>query len=431
MTMTTFDALTQPEKIVWARDTMRQARNASFIEKWTGKDENSYIQRISEFSKTEKGATARIHLIADLGNEGTMGDSELWDNEEALVDSWQEIAIDQIRNATRLGGKMTDQKMVINFRETSKNNLGYWIANMNDQMAFHHLSGVPTTMALNGTFRIGFKAAGFGGGYTDITTSGCALVDNVFSSNLSTFGHSLFGHSSSLDITAPSSLRGYRWDDSSRTLEVRAAASMTSADVISYETIVQLKALAKEKYIRGVKTAGGEEEYLLIVGPRSMARLRLDPDFLANSRALQTGMGDKSQLATGAGGVLVNGVRVIESRYVFNTQGAAATTGAGDEGDWGFRWGAHGANVHGERCLFLGAQALAYADLGLPSWEEQPWDYNNQNGIAIAKIVGFLKPRFKTIYETGGDSFTPLDGGSAHNVVDFAVMTVDVATGAA
>jgi len=41
------------------------------------------------------------------------------------------------------------------------------------------------------------------------------------------------------------------------------------------------------------------------------------------------------------------------------------------------------------------------ADIGAPEWVEKGFDYENQQGIAVGKIVGFLKPTFSTIYEAG------------------------------
>ena len=428
MALTTFAALTQPEKYVWARQTMAQARNLSFIEKFVGKDANSYIQRVTEFSKDEKGATARIGLVSDLTGAGAMGDTELWGSEEALSSSWLTIGIDQIRNGNRLAGRMTDQKAVINFRTETKDKLAYWMADMNDQMAFHHLSGIDSRLKLNGAIRTGFTYDNAGNSWSRTAGTGLALFDHgcMGAANASPANDAAYTAMGN-GIYVPSTNRGLRWVKSTKTFAASAFASMVAEDRISYECIVNLKAYAKERYIRGVRTAGGEEEYLLIVGPRSMARLRLDSDFLANSRALQTGAGDKGQLATGAGGVLVNGVRVIESRYVFNTQGAADITAANQDGDPGRKWGTYGNGtttkvvVDGERCLFLGAQALAYADIGLPSWDEQPWDYDNQQGIAISKIVGFRKPIYRTNYELNA-SYT--DGYARE---DFGVITLDVA----
>lgn len=419
MANTTFAALTQPEKIIWSKLTMRQARNVSFIEKFVGKDENSYIQRVTEFSKDEKGAKARIRLISDLTEQGTMGDYQLEGKEEAIVGSWQDITVDQIRHANRLEGRMNDQKMVINFREESKNVLAYWMASMADQMAFYHLSGIDPRVKLNGAVRAGFTYDAAGNTWSrdvGVAPTGYALYDHACMGAVASAPANEAATQALVGISYPTANRGLRWDEGTKSLQARDVTAVTSADTISYEMIVNLKAYAKEHYMRGVRGNGGEEEYLLIVGPRSMARLRLDADFLANSRALQTGMGDKSQLATGAGGVLVNGVRVIESRYVFNTQGATTLSASNQEGDWGRKWGVNGAAVDGERCLFLGAQALAYADLGLPSWEEDDYDYKNSQGIAIGKILGFKKPVFRSIYE-----------GASPTWEDFGTITCDVA----
>lgn len=412
MALTTIASLTQAEKIVWARTTLKEARNVSFIEKFVGKDQNSYIQRISEFSKSEKGATARIHLLHNLVNPGAMGDTTLWDNEEALVASFEDVKIDQIRNANRLKGRLTDQKSVLNFRTESRDVLAYWMANTVDTLAFKTMSGIDYRIKLNGALETGYTY-----------TSGAPDTGwNASSGSGLTFADLEFG----AYVSAPSSLRGYRWDTSAGALAVRDVTAIAAADTMSYETIVRLKAMAKEKYLRGVRGAGGEEEFLLIVGPRSMANLRLDSDFLANARALQTGMGDKGQLASGAGGVLVNGVRVIESRYVYNTLGATTLSSANHEGDPGRKWGTNGAAVDGERCLFLGAQALAYADMGLPNWDEQMWDYDNQTGIAIGKIVGMKKTIFKTTYEAN-DTATTFVGGGTIDGQDFGILTCDVA----
>ena len=41
------------------------------------------------------------------------------------------------------------------------------------------------------------------------------------------------------------------------------------------------------------------------------------------------------------------------------------------------------------------------ADLGDPEWNEEDFDYGNQPGISVGKILGFVKPQFTTQY-TGG-----------------------------
>ena len=44
---------------------------------------------------------------------------------------------------------------------------------------------------------------------------------------------------------------------------------------------------------------------------------------------------------------------------------------------------------------------LGMADIGAPEWIERDFDYANQQGISVSKILGFLKPQFYTQYSGG------------------------------
>jgi len=66
-------------------------------------------------------------------------------------------------------------------------------------------------------------------------------------------------------------------------------------------------------------------------------------------------------------------------------------------------WGS-GA-VPGQAVLFCGAQALGMADIGLPYWDEETFDYGNQHGVSIGKIFGLLKPVFNSIYSSSSEDF--------------------------
>jgi hypothetical protein len=67
--------------------------------------------------------------------------------------------------------------------------------------------------------------------------------------------------------------------------------------------------------------------------------------------------------------------------------------------DWG------GGTVAGQAVLFCGAQAMGMADIGLPYWDEETFDYGNQHGISIGKIFGLLKPTFNSIYSGQAEDF--------------------------
>jgi hypothetical protein len=91
---------------------------------------------------------------------------------------------------------------------------------------------------------------------------------------------------------------------------------------------------------------------------------------------------------------MVDGLMIHEYRHVYNTQGAAS----------GSKWGS-GSTVDGQRTLFAGAQALGIADIGAPEWVEKGFDYDNQQGISIGKMFGFLKPVFRSQIDASDEDF--------------------------
>jgi N4-gp56 family major capsid protein len=352
----------------------------SFINQFAGSGSNAMVQRITELTQSEKGARAVLTLLADMSGDGVVGDNTLEGNEEALRAYDIVVQLDQLRFANRLAGRLADQKSVVNFREHSRDALAYAMADRIDQLAFLSLAGIDYTVKNSGALR-------------SVLSSGQNLGDLSFSS----------------DVTAPTSNRHRRWDATSG-LVAGDVTAVAAADTISYETIVALKAYAKDNYIRGIRSSGNEEMFHLFVTPQVMADLKLDSDFLANVR--NAGIrGPQNQLFSGSSSLMVDGVMIHEFRHVFNT--ANATTGTSAEaGDAGYKWGAD-ADVNGSACIFAGAQALAMADIGLPEIVEDTFDYGNQNGISIGKIFGLKKPKYQSDYN-----------GS---VEDFGVIRLDVA----
>jgi N4-gp56 family major capsid protein len=372
MPVTNFAAQTTNAKTVWAKQFWAMARNMSFVGRFMGEGANSMIQRITELTKTEKGARAVITLIGDMTGDGVTGDNALEGNEEALTQYDVVIRIDQLRNGNLLAGRLADQKSVVNFRTTSRDQLAYWASDRIDQLAFLTLSGMQYTLKNNGALR-------------PVNPAGRNLSNLEFAA----------------DVTPPTAMRHRRFVQSSGTLAAGNTALITAADTLSYRALVLMKAFAKEQYIRGIKSSGGEEVYHVFVTPAAMARLKLDPDYLANVRG--AGPRDKSNsLFAGTTSVMVDGLIIHEFRHVFNTSGLGPTA----------KWGAGGA-IDGCRVLLCGAQALAMADLGDASWEEKSFDYGNQQGITIGKIFGLLKPRL----------FSNVTG----DVQDFGVVALDVA----
>ena len=386
MADTNFTALTTERKKVWSRDVWKVARNNSFLFNFMGSDANSMIQRITELTRTERGDQAVITLVPDLEEDGVTGDNDLEGNEEAIKAYDRVITIDMLRHANRSGGKMGEQKSIVNFRKTSKDVLGYWLGDRLDQMGFLTLAGMPYTVKPNGALR-------------PVRATGRNLSDLAFAS----------------DVVAPSSQRHIRWDSNAGRLQTGDITAITPDDTPSYEMLVLAKAQAKEQYIKGLRGKGGEEVYHVFMNPTGMAKLKLDPDYIANVRhAYQRGA--TNPLFSGTTSVMADGLIIHEFRYVPNTLGADALTATGDNGALGNKWGDHAATaggVDGQRILMCGAQALGFCDLGTPEWNEEWFDYKNKGGISIGKIFGFLKPDF----------YSPVNGDDQ----DFGVMCIDTA----
>lgn len=369
---TNFAQMTSDEKKVWSLQFWKMARNASFVNLFAGSGPNAMVQRISELTKTTKGDKAVITLIADMTGDGTVGDYDLEGNEEEIKVFDTNVTVDQMRNANRSAGRMADQKSIVRFRETSRDQLAYWLADRIDQIAFLNLAGVSLAYKNNGATR-------------PVLATGKNLTDLSFAAS----------------ITAPTSKRHLRWDNAGGDVATGDTSLVAAADQLTYKSLVLAKAYAKDQYIRGIKTGAGEEVYHVFVNPRAMAKLKLDADYLANVRSAHV-RGGANPLFAGTSSVMVDGLVIHEFRHVYNTTGITS----------GSKWGS-GGTVDGCRVSICGAQALGMADLGAPGWTEKEFDFDNQKAIAIDKILGFLKPQFHS--NITGD------------VQDFGVLSLDVA----
>lgn len=357
MSVTNFAALTPQQKLVWSRDVWQGARDAMFVKKFLGSDENSMIQRITELTKTEKGEQVIMHLVADLVDDGVIGDNEREGNEEEMQSFSQILNIDLISHGVRNKGKMADQKTVIDFRKMGKSRLSYWLANRVDQLAVLTMSGIGYGFKTNGQARVG-----------------------------SPFPNLSFAAS----VSAPTAKRSVMWDGTS--LALSNTGSIANTYIPSYKMIVDLVAYAKETYMRPLMS-GGKEYYVMLVQPGTLAALKKDADYQRAVVGVATKQGEQSPWFTG-GTVTIDGVVLHETRLTYNTKGAAS----------GSKWGSGGL-VNGTRSLLCGAQALGMADIGTPEWVEKKFDYDSQNGINVDKMFGLLKPKFYNIYTESTEDF--------------------------
>jgi N4-gp56 family major capsid protein len=361
MTSTNFTRLTDEEKTVWSRDVWTAARNMTFVNRFMGAGEDAMIQRITELTQNERGARAVITMVPDLVGDGVVGNNTLEGNEEEVKAHDQVVQIDQLRAANRSEGAMAEQRSIVNFREQSRRVLAYWLSDRIDQMAFLALTGVAFTQRTDGPAR----------------TNNSQLADLTFAA----------------DVVAPSTNRHFNWDQTTTQSFIAGnTATVVATDVPSYEMIVQLKALLKEHYIKPIRGEGDNEMYHVFMSPAAVARLKLDSDFLTNVRQGMPRAADNPLFKGTAAfnSIWVDGLMIHEHRHVFNTRGLTSGTD---------KWGS-GSDVEGCAVLACGAQALGFADIGIGTWVEKEFDYDDKPGIKFGKILGMLKPQFPSIYET-------------------------------
>lgn len=353
MAVTNFARLTEHELKAWSMSFWKAAREKSFITRFLGTSQDSVIQRVTELKKSEKGTKAIITLVPDALGDGVAGDRTLKGNEEALRSFDLTITIDQLRHAHGNEGRMADQKTIHNFRTTARDTLAYWIADRIDQLAFLTMSGVSYAYKNNGATRVGSELQ-----YLEFAN----------------------------DVTAPTTNRHFRWDVSTtNTLQAGDTTAVADTDRPSYEMLIKLKTKAQELQLKPVRGDLGTELYHVFMHPRGVQALKLDENFMKAWREAMPRTPD-SPIFKGFDTIYLDGMAIHTHRYVFNTLGA--TSGSA-------KWGS-GKNVDGQRILMCGSQALAYADIGTPYWDEEEDDYNNRYGIAVGKIFGFRKPFFYT-----------------------------------
>lgn len=358
MAFTNFGKLLEEQATVWARDTWREARQTSFfLNNFTGDDSNSMIQRIKELKQVKGQARAVITLVPDLEGDGVVGDNQLEGNEEEIKAYDQVIEYDQIRNANRLEGRMADMRTIVQFRSNSKNLLSYWLAQRTDELIALTMSGVSYAFHTNGAPRVGSQFP-----------------------QLSFAGY----------VTPPSANRHFRWDQTNKTLAPGNTAAVTATDTPTWEMLVNIKAKASDDAnLKPIRTTDGIEIFNVFMTAKGLAKLKLDPDFIAAwTHAQKRGDGNplfKGTAHGGRQGIYVDGLNILEYKNVYNTTGLGS----------GSKWGATG-NVEGQRIIVAGAQALGIADIGLPRWVEKDFDYDNSPGVSIAKLLGMLKPVWRS-----------------------------------
>jgi N4-gp56 family major capsid protein len=351
MPTTDFGALSSAKKRVWASQIWMAGRDQNFFmaNGFVSDGINSVIQRINELTETARGRVCVMQLVGDLAGDGVVGDNLLEGREEAMWNDTLEIRIDQIRNGVRSKGKMAEQDTVVRFRAVGKERLAFWLADKIDELMFLTLSGTAYTKNLDGSTR----------------STSSQLSSLTFAA----------------DVTAPSSARIMYAGTNTST------ATLTTADKMNWNLIVNAQAQAKRKRIKPIRSSG-RDYYAFLLSTEQARDLKTDSTYQTNvGRA--GAKGDSNPLFKGAMAV-IDGAVIYDHQKVPNTLGLASSS----------KWGASGT-VDGAQATLLGAQSLGLALLGNVDYSESDnTDYQNRPGMAVGRVIGMVKPKYQSKYDS-------------------------------
>lgn len=361
MAVTDFGALSTAKKKVWATEIWMAGRDANFwmSNGFVGTGMNNVIQRITELTRTERGDECVMQLVADLQQDGVAGDGILQGNEESLFNDSVSIHIDQLRHGVVTKGAMSEQRTVIRFRSTAKEKLSFWFADKLDEMMFLSAAGISYAYKLDGS-----------------TRSLTSLQQLAFAA----------------DVVAPSTGR-IRYANTNTSV-----STLTTSDTLAWNMVVSVQAFAKRKRMKPIR-AGGREYYALLISTEQMRDLKRDPNYQTNvGRAAPRGPDNP---------LFKNAAAVIDGCILYEHNKVPTTLGLASASKWG-----SGGLVDGAQAMLLGAQALGLATLGDMSFEEADnTDYKNRPGIAVARMIGVLKPQFTSLTDLSSGNPTKQDFG--------------------
>lgn len=387
---------------VWAKKLFVEALKSTILDKFIGTDNNSGIQVKDDLSKGS-GDKMTYGLRMQLSGDGTIGDSTLEGNEEALTTFSDQIYIDQLRHAVKVVGNMSQQRVNFDIRAEAQSGLVDWWADRLDVGYINQLCGNKnaadrTDLSVSTSAITGLNP--ITGPYTiaqDKPTDTVSQVPSAESRGIvpQAWGVVTSASDDSIAITAN------EWEDWEANI-VNSQASFNTSSSKGNEQYFRLsmldaavvKARTLATPIRPIKL-NGMECYVAILHPFQVLDLRRNTNngqwMDIQKSAMMGGQITNNPIFTGAVG-MYNGVIIHEDARI-------PRAGSGSKTDLG------SAVTYKDICrgIFFGAQAGCVAfgrSYGLSGsnvkfkWTEVLNDYENQLGVSAALVYGCKKTVF-------------------------------------
>ena len=155
-----------------------------------------------------------------------------------------------------------------------------------------------------------------------------------------------------------------------------AESGITTADKFTADLIGKAKRKATSNEDTAIRPVNvdGHSTYAMVITPNQARDLRKDPAWLEAQKHANV-RGEKNPIFSGAMGIY-EGVVIHEHTRVPVT----------DTGSSGLKVG---------HAVFLGAQAVTFAEGTAPTWHEKMFDYENKYGASIGRMFGVARSAFK------------------------------------
>lgn len=360
MAQTTFGVGHPLAVSVWSKSLAAEAYRMSYVGKFIGTGEDSLIMEKIDL-KRGAGDNITCGLNVQLQGEGVQGDATLEGNEEALQFYDDNLRIDQLRHASRIKGRMTEQRVPYDLRRVSRDRLADWWARRMDTSFFNQICG------------------------------NTAITDTRFTGNNS--------------VIAPSTNRIIRAGNQANDQSLGTGDTFT-LDLVDVARVKAETASIESNtgpLIRPIRWEGNDY-YVMFLHDFQVHDLRTNTTsgqwLDIQKAAMQGGDVEGNPIFTGALGIY-NGVILHKASRVTN----------------GVNSGTNAAVTTTRRAVLCGAQAAMIAfgsENGATqyTWVEEMFDYGNQFGVAAGAIFGMKKTKYIP------------ENNSATNAEDFGTVVV-------
>jgi N4-gp56 family major capsid protein len=318
------------------------------------------------FAGMGKGDTRKYHFVPQYMGTGIRGQNKsIEGNEKAINEFVTEMRVDQVIQAFRKKGKMTDLRTIINFRSEFKDQLTNWFKIWTEFDIIDALTGYMTDGA---SYLDGFSRDEESG-MIIIDAKGAAMTSPLVKGEGRCFRPDYNGGKFTVvDVKEANSSNDALLKD------------MTADDIMNTNLLDELQDRAKTagKYaMKPVRLKDGREYYILVLHSTAAKQLRQDPRWEKRVLASYQGKGtlENDPIATGAMGIWEK-IIIKEADYI-----PAVSNGS----------------VRIARNLLLGADAAVMAWAQTLNYVEKTFDYDTEMGVMADEIRGIKKLDFNGV----------------------------------